>query len=116
MSSPYGETVTRLRASRVPDPYSEKNDRLDWTSPAELAFDGIAVWDSGSEEPVVAGGDPVESDFTAAGFPSGSDITPQDRVRIRGLVCEVVGRPFDWTNPFTGWNPGLILNAKIKEG
>jgi uncharacterized protein (DUF1501 family) len=115
MTYPYGETVTRLRGIPVSDPYSEEVTGLDWTNPIEQAFDGCAVWDTGSVEPVVAGGDPVLSDFTAA-LPAGADVTPQDRIRIRGLVCEVVGRPFDWTNPFTGWNPGVIVNAKIKEG
>lgn len=111
----HGETVTRLRPVMALDPYSEKL-KPDWSqTPTELDFPGCAVWDTGSVEPVIVGGDPVESDFTAA-LPPAADITSQDRVRIRGLVCEVVGRPFDWTNPFTGWNPGVIVNAKVKEG
>lgn len=122
MTYPYGETVTRLRGTPVPDPYSEDNTTLDWTNPAAVSYPGCAVWETGSEEPVEASRvrssadrDPVRSDFTAS-LPPDADITSQDRVLIRGLVCEVSGRPFVWTNPFTGWTPGMIVRAKIQEG
>lgn len=112
----HGETVTRLRPVMSLDPYSEEL-KPDWSlPPAELEYPGCAVWDTGSTEPITASGDPVESDFSVAGFPPGADLTAQDRIRIRGLDCEIVGRSFDWKNPYTGWNPGLLVNAKVKEG
>jgi hypothetical protein len=59
--------------------------------------------------------DSVESDFDVVA-PYGADILAGDRVVVRGLTCEVQGRPFDWRNPFTGWAPGTLVRAKIVEG
>jgi hypothetical protein len=79
-----------------------------------LLFDA-AVADSGSVEPLLDGREPVDSDFTLYG-PAGIDILPTDRLIIRGLTCNVVGRPFDWRSPFTGWQPGTVIRASIREG
>jgi hypothetical protein len=65
--------------------------------------------------PLLDGREPVDSDFTLYG-PAGIDILPTDRLIIRGLTCNVVGRPFDWRSPFTGWQPGTVIRASIREG
>lgn len=39
--------------------------------------------------------------------PSGSDVTPMDRIRMKGLLYQVYGLPMDWVDPFTGWAPGM---------
>jgi len=109
------ETVTRLRGTPILDPYSGKPTGIDWTNPDALPIDGCVVWDGGSDEPLETGGTPVLSDFKAS-LPYGADVTARDRVIIRGLTCEIVGRPFDWENPFTGWQAGRVIAAKIKEG
>jgi hypothetical protein len=111
----YGETVTRQRGVAATDPYSGTSTGLDWTTPTTLAIAHCGVADGGSLEPAEAARNAVDSDFDVI-LPAGSDVTAADRLVIRGLVCDVAGRPFDWANPFTGWQPGMIARAKIREG
>lgn len=112
---PNGETVTRLRATVVTDPYSTEPTAEDWSNPTELDIVGCGVALSGTTEPLQTARQAVDSDFDVF-MPAGTDVTAQDRLLIRGLVCEVAGRPFDWRSPFTGWQPGLVVQAKIREG
>lgn len=115
----YAEMVTRLRAPFTADSYAvvdgaPASTKRDWDNATELLFDA-AVADSGSVEPLLDGREPVDSDFILYG-PAGIDILPTDRLIIRGLTCNVVGRPFDWRSPFTGWQPGTVIRASIREG
>lgn len=112
---PYGETVTVQSAAIETDPYSGE-DSLVWDDfPAEEDVEGVAVADGGSLEPLTEARNPVDSDFDLF-FPPDAVVTAQNRVVVRGLVCDVAGRPFLWRNPFTGWTPGLVVQAKIREG
>lgn len=115
----HGETVVRLRAPMVFDPYSATDTLAEWDDednpPSELPLHGVGVADGGSIEPEQDARNSVESDFDVI-VAAGTDVLPTDRLRIRGLVCEVQGRPFDWLNPFTGWQPGMVVKAKIVEG
>lgn len=115
MDFAYGETVTRLRATPVSDPYSAEANEYDWTDPAELDIDGCGVALSGTVEPLVNVRNPVDSDFDIF-LPVGSDVRSSDRLVVRGLKCEVAGLPFTWISPFTGWTPGVVAQAKIREG
>lgn len=115
MDFPYGETVTRQRGVPVVDPYSGEATGIDWTTPTTLAIPGCAVADGGSIEPVQDARTAVVSDFDVLA-PYGADVLAGDRVVIRGLVCDVQGRPFDWLHPMTGWHPGRVIKAKITEG
>lgn len=111
----YGETVTRQRGVAVTDPYSGEATGLDWTAPATLAIDGCGVASGTSVDPNLDARDMVVSDFTIYA-PADADVTPADRLVIRSLVCEVVGRPFAWRSPFTGWEPGKVIQANVVEG
>lgn len=116
MDFPYGETVTRQRGTAVTDPYSEESTDVDWSDPEELTLQRCAVWPGDSAEPLRdAQPDLVVSDFVVAAAP-GVDVIASDRLVIRGLTCQVVGRPFDWRSPFTGWQPGTIIQANVTEG
>lgn len=110
-----GETVTRRRGTPVLDPYSQEETGTDWKTPDDLEILDCAVADGGSLEPLEDARNAVVSDFDVIA-PFGSDVTARDRLVIRGLVCEVVARPFDWRSPFTGWQPGTVIKAKIVEG
>jgi hypothetical protein len=112
---PHGETVTRQRGVEVTDPYSGEATEIDWSNPDELEITGCAVADGGSLEPVQDARNEVDSDFDVLA-PYGSDVLAGDRLVIRALVCEVQGRPFDWLHPMTGWKPGTVIKAKIREG
>lgn len=115
MTFPYGETVTRQRGVAVTDPYSGEATGTSWTTPDELDIDGCGVADGGSLEPLENARNAVDSDFDVI-MPSGSDVLATDRLVVRGLTCEVAGRPFDWSSPLTGWQPGMVVRAKIREG
>ena len=115
MLFPYGETVTRQRGVLVEDPYSGSDSSLDWETPAELDIAGCGVAAGTTLDPNVDARDMVVSDFTVYA-PAGADVEPHDRVIVRGFVCEVVGRPFVWRSPFTGWAPGLVVQANVVEG
>lgn len=123
MDFPYGETVTLQTAGTTTDPYTgdpvsawELSDGQMWTTaPASVDVPGVAVADGGSIEPLEDARNSVESDFDLM-FPADAEVTAQNRIVVRGLTCEVSGRPFLWRNPFTGWTPGLVVKVKIKEG
>lgn len=111
----HGETVTRLRGTSTTDPYSGEATTTSWTSPASLSIDGCGIADGGSVEPVEDARDSVRSDFDVI-TPADADVRSGDRLVVRGLTCEVEGRPFPWRNPFTGWAPGMVVRCKIVEG
>lgn len=110
-----GETVTRLRGVATEDPYSGEDSALDWSDPAELDIPGCAVASGPTSDPNLDARDMVVSDFTVYA-PAGTEVFPSDRVIVRGFVCEVVGRPFDWVSPFTGRTPGVVILANVVEG
>lgn len=93
-----GETVTRLRAAAAKvDPYSQTSV-LDWKSapPAEQELTTLAPAEPRpSSEPVESARNSVVSGYTLY-LPPGTDVTAQDRMRVRGEVFDVLGDPADW--------------------
>ena len=115
MRHPHGETVTRLRGVPVTDPYSREATTLDWTTPTTLTIPGCAVDDSKTRETHDPNRNAVVTDFVV--WPDGQyDVAAGDRLIIRGLTCEIVGRPSTPRNPFTGDEPGMELFANVWEG
>lgn len=115
MTFAHGETVTRQRGTAIIDPYSGETTGISWATPSLLAIPGCGIASGGSLEPLQDARNAVDSDYDVIA-PYGSDILAGDRVVIRGLTCDVAGRPFDWRSPFTGWAPGTLVQAKIREG
>lgn len=113
MDFPYGETITRLRPAVTEDEYH--NENLDWSAPASLAIGGVAIALGGTFDVGATDRQPTESDFDLY-LPSGSDVVSTDRLIVRGKTCDIVGDPFDWRSPFTGWAPGMLVRASIREG
>lgn len=112
----HGETVTVLDATLVVDPYSgEPTGEQDWSTPTTRTVDQVAVADGGSLEPESVARNEVESDYDLM-FPADDPITSASHVIVRGVTCDVVGRPFLWRSPFTGWTPGLVVKVKAREG
>jgi hypothetical protein len=112
---PYGETVTRQRATGETDPYSDEATELDWDSPDELAIDGVAVAPGASTESAEADRSRLDIEFTLY-MPHGSDVKPLDRVVVRGTAYDVEGKPADWHNPFTGDEPGTVVEVRKVAG
>lgn len=111
----YGETVTRQRATATTDPYSGEATDLSWADPDELAIDGVAVAPGAFVDNATPDRTRVDIDFTLYG-PFEADIEPLDRVVVRGLTCEVVGKRQDWRNPFTGTQAGCVAEVRKVAG
>ncbi len=111
----HGESVTRLRAQKSQDPYSGEWV-ADWSLPtSDEVTHGWGVDDSRSAEPSEVARDAVVTDVVLY-RDEPADITEGDRVVVRGLTCEVVGRPATWRHPFTGWAAGFVVRANVVEG
>lgn len=118
----FPEPVTILSPGTVTDPYSddattswELPDGMTWTTePADRA-EACAVAPGGSTEPTQVARDAIDSDFDLI-FDHDPGVSPADRVVVRGLTCEVDGRPFSYRSPFTGWEPGTLVRVKVREG
>jgi len=115
MQFPHGEIVTRLRGHLVLDPYSDEAERTSWENPDVLSLGRCGVYPSASLEPVASDRNAVLSDFDIY-TETTVDVIATDRLELRGLLCEVVGRPNFPHHPMTGWDPGGVIQAKIVEG
>lgn len=111
---PFGETVDVLTAGVVTDPYSGE-DSPSWDAPTEVQVDGVGVEPRPSGEPVQDARNAVTSGFTLY-MPAGSDVTAQNRVRVRGIVYGVLGEPAVWRSPFSGWAAGVVVQVERTEG
>lgn len=109
-----GETVDILTPSTVTDPYSAASV-ADWSSWTETAVPGCVVWPRDSTEPTEVGRTAVITGLTVS-FPAGTSVTSSSRVRVRGTVWDVEGKPFAWRNPFSGHEPGVVANLTQVEG
>ena len=102
---PNGETVVRERGTPVVDPYSQETTDLDWSSPDELPIEGAAIGPSSTSE-VVSDDRGKIITLMSLYCASGLDVRPDDRIRARSGLWDVVGDELAWSNPFTGWAPG----------
>lgn len=107
MFLPFGQTWTRLRATRRQGAYSDR-EALDWANPDELEI-GPCHTDLGSS---YKGGtvDLQTLTTTRTWFgPAGADVRAGDRLRDpQGTVWTVEGQPDDKAaapSPFTWWAP-----------
>lgn len=115
MRHPHGETVVRQRAAVTIDPYSNEQTALDWADVSELDVPRCAIDDSKTREVNTPDRGAVVTDFVI--YPDDQyDVEARDRLVIRGLVCEIVGRPSTPRNPFTGDMPGMEIFANVWEG
>lgn len=115
MNLAHAETVTRQRATPVTDPYSGEQTGESWQDPDELDIPAAVALGGTTETPGIDR-TPVASDFDLYTADPDVDVTARDRLVIRGLVCQVIGRPFTWHHPMSGWRPGAFIQAKIVEG
>ena len=115
MRHSHGETIQRIRAVPILDPYSGEVTGSTWVGAPEIDIEFVAVEPRPSSEPLNDARNAVTSGYTLY-LPAGSDVTSADRVRVRGVAYEVEGDPADWSNPFTGDNPGTVIQAFTKAG
>ena len=109
----FPESVTIQSPGSNTDPYSGETV-TDWSTPTARA-ESCAVAPGGSTEPNETARSAIDSDFDLI-FDHDPGVTAADRIVVRGLTCEVDGHPFTFRSPFTGWEPGTLVRAKIREG
>ena len=103
------ETVTRLRAGTKTNPYSNE-PVADWSTATELTITTLAPAEPRpSSEPVQDARNAVVSGFTLY-LPEGADVTARDRMRVRGVVYDVLGDPALWLGA------GLVVQVGRTEG
>jgi hypothetical protein len=103
------ETVTRLRAGTTTDPYSGE-PTADWATATELDITTLAPAEPRpSGEPLQDARNQVVSGYTLY-LPEGSDVTSADRMRVRGVVHNVLGDPAAWLGA------GLVVQVERSEG
>lgn len=117
---PHGETVTILTAGTRTSRYSTEGEASWDVAPSEVTVEGVGVEPrvvgaGGSSEPVFDARNAVVSGWTVY-LPPGTMINSRNRIRIRGIVYDVLGEPAAWRSPFTGWEPGLVVQAVRTEG
>lgn len=110
-----GETITRIRAGVVLDPYSNEETGLDWDAVIETDIANVALEPRPSSEPVQDARNAVTSGFTLYAWRA-VDLTPADKVRMRGVVYDIDGEPADWRNPYSGRLVGTIIQTKAVDG
>lgn len=111
---PRGETVEVLTAGEVVDPYSGE-PVVSWDDPTTVQVAGCGVEPRPSTEPVQDARNAVVSGFTLY-LPADVAVSAGSRVRVRGLVHEVLGEPAVWRSPITGWAPGVVVQTQRVEG
>jgi len=111
MNFPHGETVTIVTAAIDADPYSGD----DATTGSEVEVAGVGVEPRPSGEPTQDARNAVVSGFTLY-MPITTLIGPENRVRVRGEVYDVLGQPAVWRSPFTGWEPGVVVQCERTAG
>lgn len=120
-----GETVTILTAGTIYDPYADDNmpawvlpEGGTWvTEPSSVDVDNVLVGSGGSTETTEVARDAVDSDYDLIFQPPLTTVpTAQNRVIVRGLTCEVDGRPFAWMWPSSGSDAGMVVRCSIREG
>lgn len=104
-----GETITVLTAGAgTPDPYSGEAESS-WDTPTEREVVTIAPPEPRpSDEPVQDARNAVTDGWTLY-LPAGDPIARTDRVRVRGEVYPVQGKPADW-------GVGVVVQAFRTEG
>ena len=108
---PHGETVVIVTAGTDADPYSGDTA----TTGSEFEVSGVGVADGGSTEPLQDARNSVEADYDLY-LPPDAEVARTSQIRVRGDLCDVVGKPFLWRSPFTGWTPGLVVQVKFASG
>lgn len=85
-----------------------------WAEPVPLPVHG---WSPPSQdtEPGQANRDLVVRDLDVYA-PAGTAVGPHDRVRVEGVLYEVVGHPEDYTRGPWQWAAGVRLNLLRVEG
>lgn len=91
------------------------------TPEADRDIDGCVVYPGDTTE-TTDHADQVTADLTAL-LPPGADIKPTDQIRDPDrpsgdltMLCDIIGSPQRYLNPFTGLNPGIVVRLRRDSG
>ena len=109
-----GEVVIRIRsgASTGVDRYGNPIPGTD----VETPLDGAAFDPGGSREPLEVGRAQTVTNPKVYFYMNTPDVVSTDRLRVRGLVYQVKGRPAVWSSPFPSAVGGLVVELELAEG
>ena len=110
MDFPHGETLTLVSTTTTDNGLGDTTE-----TPVESDWGPCAVWDRYSEE----SSDPSQPRVVVGLSIAGPRVSVDaDDVVLRDGVRYVVdGRPVENTvSPFTGWDPGIVVNVKRAGG
>jgi hypothetical protein len=109
-----GETVVRIRAGDSPgdDRYGNPLPGVD----ADTPLTGAAFDPGGSLEPSEVGREQRVTNPKVYFRDYAPDIVATDRLRVRGDVYRVIGRPAKWVSPYTTQTAGLVVELELAEG
>ena len=106
------ETVQVVTPGTSTDRYG--NTTVDWST-ATTRTEACLVGSGGSTGPLLDARTPIDSDFDLVFPKADPGITPADRVVVRGLTCDVAGRPFAQQYG-SGSLAGTVVKVKVREG
>lgn len=107
MQFPFGETVT-LHTSGLTLQDEDGNDVSDPDWDVTTTLTGVPVWPRNASE-LVQGQDTLITGLSAL-LPAGTVVTAIDSVDVYGQSYEIDGEPGIFQSPFTGTNPGVLVN------
>jgi hypothetical protein len=85
------------------------------TFAAPVTVPGCAFDPGASQEVYEPGRNPVTV-APRVFAPAGTVVTARSRVTVRGQVYLVDGDPAVWRNPYTGWQPGIVVTLGRVDG
>ena len=107
------ETVQVITAGTATDRYG--NTVEDWDNATERDEDCL-VGAGGSTEPLLDARTPVDSEYDLIFQGRDPGITAADRVRVRGDVYDVNGKPFTQRWGASPGVAGTVVQVKVREG
>lgn len=99
---PYGQTVTRIRAGLIADPYSGEATKRDWPNASRVNLTHVQVAPASSTDVQTSDGTRVVTAVSLWSLAVDLDVLAQDRIEVAGEVWEVDGEGARWVSPYTG--------------
>jgi hypothetical protein len=108
-------TLTRKRAKKKEDPYNPERTVEDWTDPDVLAFSGYVSSQTSTEQTDAVRAKLITTVQIIVPNPT-VDVMEGDRVTDGTHSWSVTGIPIKDINPFTGWQPTLVVDVEEVDG
>lgn len=107
--------MVRQRAALVADPYDPDSVVKDWSTPVEITVEGYFSSGSSAIQPEAVR--EHLSSVTQLVFDDPDvDVAVGDRIKFGPHLFTVTGIPARDVNPFTGWQPTLVVDLEAGAG